>query len=336
MAALVLALFGYGRARLAALEPSGEAPLLRVAAIQAGIADYPRLRAELGTYDAVRLILDGHFDLSSRALAASARPLDLLVWPESVYPTTYGAPKSEDGAAFDREIASFVARAGVPLVLGTFARAGDREFNAAVFLEPRGESAVEVATYLKQRLFPLTERVPSWLDHAAIRRLLPWLGTWQPGTGPMLVEAPLRGGRRLRVAPLVCYDAVDPELAAGAAERGAELLLVLSNDSWFSHGVGPHGHLIVSAFRSIETGLPQVRATNTGISAVIDASGAILTALDTGERGALVADVPRGAHDRPWATRLAPLVGPAALLVAASLLLVTGLGREAGSRGVGT
>jgi apolipoprotein N-acyltransferase len=135
-----------------------------------------------------------------------------------------------------------------------------------------------------------------------------------------VVDVPLRTGRTLRVAPLVCYDAVDPDLGVEAARQGAELLLVLSNDSWFAHGAGPHQHLIVSAFRSVETGLPQVRATNTGISAEIDATGAILAALGTGERGALLASVPGARGTRPWALVLVPIVGPAMLLVAAALL----------------
>jgi apolipoprotein N-acyltransferase len=327
-ALILAALLAYGRVRRGELAERGPEPLLTAAAIQAGVSDYPRLRAELGTYDAVRLILDAHFDLSVRALGGSAEPIDLLVWPETVYPTTYGAPKSEDGAAFDREIERFVASQGVPLVFGTYGRVGDLDFNAAAFLELRGDGAAQVAAYLKQRLFPFTERVPALLDHEPVRRALPWLGTWRPGTGPAVVDAPLRGGRRLRVAPLVCYDAVDPELSAAAAERGAELLLVLSNDSWFAHGGGPHGHLVVSAFRSVETGLPQLRATNTGISAVIDASGEILTSLDTGERGALVAAIPPGARERPWAVAVVPFVGPASLLLALVSLVSAGRRRR--------
>lgn len=316
----------YGRERLAALaEPE---PLLEVAAVQAGISDYPRLRAELGTYEAVRLILDAHFELSDRGLDATPGSVDLIVWPETVYPTTYGAPKSEDGAAFDREIERFVAARGVPLVFGTYVRIGAEDFNAAAFLEPRDGSAVQVASYAKQRLFPFTERAPFWLDHALGRKLLPWLGTWRPGTGPLVVAAPLRSGRRLRVAPLVCYDAVDPELSIAAATEGAELLLVLSNDSWFAHGAGPHQHLVVSAFRSIETRLPQVRATTTGISAAIDARGEVLASLATGARGALVASLPRGARERPWAVVAGPWVGPGAAALAGLLGLGTALQRR--------
>jgi apolipoprotein N-acyltransferase len=324
--ALVASLAGYGRWRLAELGSASAGEPITVATVQAGIADYPRLRAELGTHDAVRLILDAHFELSSGAV--SGGDVDLLVWPESVYPTTYGAPKSEAGAAFDQEIATFVSGVGTPLVLGTYALVDGAEFNAAVFLGPGDGPATAVATYRKRRLFPFTERVPAILDHAAARELMPWLGTWQPPeSAPSVIGVPLRNGDTLRVAPLVCYDAVDPDLSVAAARQGAELLLVLSNDSWFAHGAGPHQHLIVSAFRSVETGLPQVRATNTGISAEIDASGEILASLGTDERGALLATVPTVRGTRPWALVLVPIVGPAMLLVAAAQLLA-GLARR--------
>jgi apolipoprotein N-acyltransferase len=74
----------------------------------------------------VRAILDARFALSDEAL--SRGPLDLLLWPETVYPTTFGAPKSEAGADFDREIGAFVASRAVPLVFGAYDVEDAREF----------------------------------------------------------------------------------------------------------------------------------------------------------------------------------------------------------------
>ena len=119
--------------------------------MQANISHYDQLRADVGTYEAVRQILDAHFALSRDALRAK---LDLLVWPETVYPTTFGSPKSEDGAAFDREIASFAAEPGVPLIFGAYEAEGGDEFNAAVFLEPRGATGRASTMYRKARALP--------------------------------------------------------------------------------------------------------------------------------------------------------------------------------------
>ena len=130
--------------------------------------------------------------------------------------------------------------------------------------------------YRKASLFPLTERVPALVESPAVRDVLPWLGAWKPGPGPTVIPMTLRDGRRLRVGPLICYDAVSPWLARESVRQGAEVLVTLSNDSWFAAGGGPLLHLAVAAFRSIETRRPQLRATNTGITAAIDATGEVV------------------------------------------------------------
>ncbi|MEW6270494.1 MAG: apolipoprotein N-acyltransferase [Thermodesulfobacteriota bacterium] len=288
VALLLGALLVYGTVRLRQLARRDAQPVA-VAAIQAGYGQYARLAEELGTLGAVRTVLDAHFALSRDALARA--PLALLVWPETVYPTTFGAPKSADGAALDREIATFVALSDVPLVFGAYDADGGEEFNAALLLERDAGGLASFDAYRKARLFPLTERVPELLDAAWVRRLLPWLGTWRPGESASVLQLGTARGRPLRIAPLICYDAVDPQLARAAVLAGAELLVTISNDAWFASGDGPRQHFVVSAFRGIETRTPQVRATTTGISAVLDATGRTVAVADVGERAALVASV---------------------------------------------
>jgi apolipoprotein N-acyltransferase len=118
--------------------------------VQADISRYGELARDLGTYDAVRGILDAHFALSGQAL--SQAPVDLLVWPETVYPTTFGTPKTEAGAALDREIAGFVAGSRVPLIFGAYDVDGEGEFNAAVFLEPGRRFTRVISRYRRVRL----------------------------------------------------------------------------------------------------------------------------------------------------------------------------------------
>jgi apolipoprotein N-acyltransferase len=284
--------------------------------VQGDIAHYRRLRDEVGTYDAVARILDTHLELSGEAFAQG--PLDLLVWPETVYPTTFGAPKSEEGAAFDRVIGGLVAGSGIPLVFGSYDAEGGAEYNAAIFLERDGAGRVGFDAYRKAALFPLTERVPAWLE--PLRPLLPWMGTWRAGDGTAAVPLRLAGGREIRAAPLICYDAVEPALAREAVLLGAELIVTLSNDSWFASGEGPNLHLTVSAFRSLETRRAQARATNTGISALILPTGEIVARAGVHERTVLVGDLPLVRGVGSLALALGDWLGP--LSLAAACLLV--------------
>jgi len=318
-AALIAILALYGTLRLAALDIAPTGPPITVGVVQADVAHYERLAAEVGTYAAVRQILDAHFALSDELLARA--PLDVLVWPETVYPTTFGAPKSPDGATFDRAIGGLVERSRRPLVFGAYDAEGGREYNSAVFLSPGAGHDVAFDTYRKTTLFPFTERVPSWLDGPRIRRALPWLGSWTPGTGASTVTLELADGRRVRVAPLICYDAVDPRNAARAVRAGATLIVTLSNDSWLADGAGAWLHFVVSVFRSIETGRPQVRATTTGISALITATGTVVVASGIHERTGLAGRLAPVGTPPPLAVRWGEWLGPLAALVAVAGLV---------------
>ena len=330
LAALILGLCAYGALRVSQFEGDKvhDAAPVSAVLVQANISKYGQLAAEMGTFDATRMILDTHFGLSTDALRRA--PADLLVWPETVYPTTFGSPKSDDGAAFDREIAAFVARMGIPLVFGAYdAEAGD-EFNAAMFLQPTADGKLAFESYRKRWLFPLIERAPALLDSPSVRRWLPWLGTWKSGTGSQVISLTLRNGRTLRVAPLICYDAIDSGLALSAVRQGADLLVTLSNDSWFDYGDVPRLILVLSAFRSIETRRPQIRATNTGVSAVITASGELVHTVGMDRRETVVAAVTPESRATTLMLAWGDWFGPTALAVGIGLLAVSRFGRSVG------
>lgn len=287
-AALLVAMAGYGQLRLATLSaPPPEAPRIKVAMVQASITNYEQLRQEIGAYGVVRKVLDTHYELSWSALRDHGA--DVLLWSETVYPTTFASPRSEDGAALDREIQGFVDAAGVPLVFGTYDLDAAGEYNAAAFLEPgRGL----LGFYRKTHPFPLTEHVPAWLDHAWLRRLLPWTGSWRPGDGARVLPLRTADGREVNVLPLICLDDVRGQLAIDGARLGAQAIVGMSNDSWFTdYPAGARLHLAVAAFRSIETRLPQVRVTTNGLSAVIDDTGRVLVNTAMGDQAVLTAEL---------------------------------------------
>lgn len=300
--------------------PSTEGPLLRMGLVQANWVDVERQRRERGSYEVVREVLDTHFAMSYDAV--ERQKVDAVLWSETTYPTTFGQPKSEAGAEFDREIVGIVNAAQVPFVFGTYDRDSAGEYNAAAFVQP-GQGLLGM--YRKTRPFPLTEHVPAWLDGPRLRSALPWLGSWQPGQGARVFPLRLAGGREIPVQPLICLDDVDTRLALQGARLGAQALLTMSNDAWFTqHPQGARLHQTVAAFRSIETGLPQFRVTTNGYSALIDASGRVVAGSRMGERTLVVGALPVPVPVPTPLVRWGDWVGPTALCFLGVLALVGG------------
>ena len=309
-----LALAGYGWTVLSG-EPVAGGPTLRVGLIQANMVAYERQRQEKGAYGVVRDVLDTHFAMSYDAV--ERQKADAVMWSETAYPTTFGQPKSIAGADFDRAILGIVDAAGVPFIFGTYDRDHAGEYNAAAFVQP---GSGLTGFYRKTHLFPLTEYVPAWLDSPLLRRSLPWTGNWRAGNGARVFPLRLKDGREIAVLPLICLDDVDSALAIDGARLGAQAILTMSNDSWFSaDSPGARMHHSVAAFRSIETRLPQFRVTTNGFSAVIDATGSVLAGAHMDERTLVVGDVPVGSPAPTLMVKWGNWVGLAASMFLATL-----------------
>ena len=305
LAPLLLAV--YGIIALSALPAPAGKPL-RMGLVQSNIVDYERKRQEKDAYTVVREVLNTHFAMTYEAVAR--HHVDAVLWSETAYPTTFGHPKSKTGAELDREILGMVNSAAVPVVFGTYDRDAEGEYNATAFVMP---GTGLLGYYRKTRLFPLTEYVPALLDGPALRRLLPWTGTWQPGTGARVFPLRLADGREIPVMPSICLDDVDTSIAIDGARFGAQAIVTMSNDSWFTnHPLGAEMHQAVAAFRSIETRLPQFRVTTNGYSAVIDTTGNVIAGSRMGERTLVIGEVPVGTPPRTLMVTWGDWVGLAA------------------------
>lgn len=310
-ALLLAAWTGYGSWRLASLQHTLAAPStsLRVGLVQSNIIDYEALRAEHGAYAVIRHVLDTHYAMSAHAVHQQGA--EALLWSETVYPTTFGQPKSADGAALDGELQQFVADLGVPLLFGTYEQDERGEYNVAALLDPRDGL---LGRYRKTHPFPFTEHVPGWMDGPALRGALPWAGSWLPGEGVRVLPLRTADGRELNITPLICLDAVRPQLAIDGARLGAQALLGLSNDSWFTAAAdGARLHLAVARFRSIETRLPQLRVTPNGRSAIIDETGELVAQTAMGQQAVLVGELPLRDPAPSLLVRWGDWLGPTAL-----------------------
>ena len=193
------------------------------------------------------------------------KPVDLVVWPETAMPFYL-----ETNPALAERLLAFSNRFSVPLVFGAPGRSdrpdGTGFYNRMWLLAP--DSPVP-QYYDKTHLVPFGEYIPLNIPLPFIEYLLQGLD-FIPGA----VRGPLRTGD-LALGGLICYEAIFPGLARERVADGANLLVNISNDAWFGKTSAPLQHLHLTAMRAIEQGRYVVRATNTGISAIITPRGRI-------------------------------------------------------------
>jgi apolipoprotein N-acyltransferase len=192
----------------------------------------------------------------------------LVLWPEGAIDDLI-----ERDAALRARLAS-VLRQGDLLVTGGAGynpKTPDTPYSNSLFaIDNTGKI---LARYDKAHLVPLGEYVPArgLLEPLGVARLVPGGSDFGAGPGARTIVLP---GRFLGMSPVICYEIAFPSAVVDEANRPAWIANV-SNDAWFG-AWGPPQHLAQARLRAIEEGLPVVRATTNGISAVIDGYGRLL------------------------------------------------------------
>lgn len=238
----------------------------------------------------------------------------LLLWPEAAItePIEDGRAGGEAGAAFQRMRAASVLGPGDVLLTGGLAvdsRDGvhvERATNSVFALGPGGRV---LGRYDKAHLVPYGEYLPMrpLLSYIGLSRLAPGDLDFTSGPGPRTIDL----GGWGKVGLQVCYEIIFSGKVADERSRPA-FIFNPSNDAWFGSW-GPPQHLAQAQLRAAEEGLPVVRATPTGISAVIDARGRIVKSLGWHQAGVIDAALPPPAG-RPtifarWGNAIPVLLG---------------------------
>ncbi len=227
-------------------------------------------------------VLSEYFRLSS----PEAAPLEsgtVLVWPESAFPF----PLMESPGTL-AAIAELLPE-GTALITGAYRveRPPNSEIQYYNSIYVIGEDGTALQAYDKVHLVPLGEYVPggTLLRQTGLRQLA------DRGfvAGPHRRALTLPNGASF--LPLICYEIIFPGAVLGDGPR-PDFLLNLTNDGWFGRTTGPYQHFHQARVRSVEEGLPLVRAANTGISAVIDSYGRLVTQARLGETTMIEAAVP--------------------------------------------
>jgi apolipoprotein N-acyltransferase len=296
----ITALFIYGDKRLTEIQGiTGKAThFVRGRAIQANIGDFDKVAAERGIRGATEKVLSTYFKLSDQALSLSEEKPDFLVWPETAYPSTFRTPHTTSELASDQLMESYVRTRKVPLLFGGYDRWNFKEYNALFILSPFADPGItgtaDLQIYRKNMLLLFGEYIPGASHFRFIRDAFPQVGNFGRGTGPEVHSLPIARlpSGQFKLGPVICYEALFPNYVIEAARNGSQLILNITNDSWFGPFAEPPLHLMLVAFRSIETRLPQLRATNTGISALILPDGEITRPTAIGEPAILDSKIP--------------------------------------------
>lgn len=169
-------------------------------------------------------------------------------------------------------------------------------YNSVLAIDDTGTTR---AFYDKEKLVPFGEFLP-FQDTLADLGIVP-LASLPGGFAAGSTRATMvLGGAVPPLLPLVCYEVIFAGEIVGTGARPAWILNV-TNDAWFGDTPGPYQHLRQSRLRAVEEGLPLVRAANTGVSAVVDPYGRVLTSLPLGTRGALESALPAPVSPPPYA-----------------------------------
>ncbi len=255
--------------------------------IQGNVGDIEKFAAESGLVKVANEIINKMIRLSEQALTLSNKP-DFIIWPETTYPSAFLHPLTYSEKMRDIMLQEFVKSKGVPLLTGGYDSDGFKDFNTVFFLFPikekNGETNLDIKAYHKSVLLLFGEYIPYAEYFPFIKEIFPQIANFGRGPGPEVFRVPLinSAAKFTLVAPVICYEILLPYFTIGGANKGAEWILNVTNDSWFGPYSEPQMHLALSTFRSIETRLPQVRSTNTGITALILPDGRITKASKIG------------------------------------------------------
>lgn len=258
-----IAALGFALQQIAWTRPAGEP--VSVALIQGNVPQEMKFRPE-----AFLRTLALYRDLVAQ------NPAQLTLLPETAIPAFFDQLPPD----YVAELKAIAAGHGGDLVFGTLTGDGERYFNSAVSL---GRSPLQV--YGKTHLVPFGEMVPPGFAWFMAYASIPMSGFARgPESQPPLAVA----GQR--VAVNICYEDVFGEEIIRALPQ-AGILANLSNTAWFGRSLAQPQHLQIARLRAVETGRPMLRATNTGMTAVIAADGSLQAVLPPFTQGVLKAEV---------------------------------------------
>jgi apolipoprotein N-acyltransferase len=256
---------------------TGDGGEISVAVIQGAVPQEIKWRPEMRgpTMDLYRDLTQPHLQR------------DLIIWPEAAIPAYF-----HQVPGFIDELSGSVQARGNHLLTGmpVYENSSENHYNGVVLL------GNETRFYFKKHLVPFGEYLPlDFLLGGLIRFFNIPISDFS--AGPDVRPVLDAGGFRIGIS--VCYeDTFGEEVIQAIPEAG--ILVNISNDAWFGDSAAPHQHLQMARMRAQETGRHLLRATNTGISAIIDEKGRIVSRIPQFEPGSISGNVPLFSGHTPY------------------------------------
>jgi apolipoprotein N-acyltransferase len=234
---------------------------------------------------------------------------EIILWPETALPVdAFGGAYS----IVADSIFSFINRNDVSLLTGMpdiisyasgqkipedakYSKQGNyyyATYNALIGLNP---GTRQIQRYGKMKLVPLGERVPFADQFSFLGDIFKWgvgITGWNVGKDTTVFKMFNSKLDTIKVGGIVCYESVDPVFVSAFVQKGAELITVVTNDSWYGNSSGPYQHKDFAILRAVENRRSVVRCANGGISCIINAKGEILAETKMFTKTTLVGDVP--------------------------------------------
>lgn len=258
---LLIATTLYGKVRLTEMKKlTDSSTAIKVGLVQANIDQNIKWNLAFRKY-----AMEVHQALTLKAREENAR---LVIWSEASTPFYL---QSEPD--YQHLIFSIIGETSTYLLLGSpvYDQRDGRwhNFNSAFLLSPHSKI---VGRYDKIHLVPYGEYVPLKRFFPFIDKMVEGIGDFHSGETITLLNLP-----EASCGVLICYEIIFPDLTRRFVKQGAHFLTNITNDAWFGNTSAPYQHLSMVVFRAIENRRSIARAANTGISALIDATGEIKT-----------------------------------------------------------
>ena len=220
-------------------------------------------------------------ELFQMSAQAAANHVDLAIWPETGYrsPILGGSKRLDIPVPIPARTYLYIGANVFDKVAG-----GYSAHNSVLAVAPDGAI---VGRYDKHHLFPFGEYLPLSDVFPILKKYSGPISNFTAGTGPPVQSFP----NGITVGPLICYEDIFPSLSRQAVNDGARVLVNQTNDAWFGDTAAPHQHLLLARFRTIENRLFMIRATNSGVTAIVSPTGEVTRQLQTFTKDSIIADI---------------------------------------------